>query len=79
MFETNKYIYRNGYLRGCLLLDKGRPKFLQISKGQKSATVMAHKNKTYKYLVDTTRQNVSCLLLRLNSWLEKDAILASPK
>ena len=32
-----------------------------------------------KYLVDTTCQNVSCLLLWLKSWLEKDAILASPK
>ena len=34
-----------------------------ISKGRKSATAMACKNKMYNYPVDTTYQNVSCLLL----------------
>ena len=29
-----------------VIVDKGRPKFLLISKGQKSETAMAHKNKT---------------------------------
>ena len=40
---------------------------------------MAYKNKTKKYPVDTTCQNVSCFLLRLISWLKEDAILSSPK
>ena len=47
--------------------------------GTKSETGMADKNKTYKYSVDTTCQNVSCLLLRLKSWLEEDTILAGRK
>ena len=44
----------------CLALDsksdsrQGKPAFLLISKGRKSATAMAHKNKTQKYSVDTT-------------------------
>ena len=32
-----------------------------------------------KYLVNTTYQNMSCLLLRLKSRLEKDAVSAGPK
>ena len=36
------------------------------AKRQKFETEMVHKNKTYKYLVDTC-QNVLCLLLRLQS------------
>ena len=47
--------------------------------GTKSETGMADKNKTHKYSVDTTCQNVSCLLLRLKSWLEKDTILGGRK
>ena len=42
-------------------------------------TATAHKNKTQKYPVDTTCQNVSHLLLRLKFRLEKDAISAGPK
>ena len=38
-----------------------RAKFFIISKGRKSETVMAHKNKKLKYLIDTTCQNVPCL------------------
>ena len=37
---------------------------------------MAHKNKAKKYSVDTTCQNVSCLVLPLKSRLRKDAISA---
>ena len=37
---------------------------------------MAHKNKTYKYPVGTTCQNLSCFMLWLKSWLEIDAISA---
>ena len=55
------------------------PKFLYISKGQKSEIAMAHKNETQWYLADTTCQNVSWLLLLLKSQLEKDAIFAGPK
>ena len=51
--------------------DKGGPNFLYISKGRKSETAMADKNKTYKYPVDMTCQNMSCLLLRLKSRLGK--------
>ena len=40
---------------------------------------MAHKNKMYKYLADTTSQNISCLLRRLKSQQEKDGISAGPK
>ena len=40
---------------------------------------MAHKNKTYKYPVDITRENVSCLLFRLKLRLQKDAILTGTK
>ena len=40
---------------------------------------MAHKIKTYKYPVHAICQNVSCLLLRLKSRLEKDAISAGPR
>ena len=40
---------------------------------------MAYKNKIYKYPVDATGQNESCLMRRLKSQLEKDAILAGPK
>ena len=29
-----------------MIVDKGRSKFLQMSKGQKSETAMAHKSKT---------------------------------
>ena len=29
-----------------VIVGKGRPKFLQIYKGRKSVTAMAHKNKT---------------------------------
>ena len=42
-----------------------------ISEGRKSEIAMAYKNKTKKYPVDTTCQNVSCLLLWLKSWLKK--------
>ena len=51
--------------------DKGGPNFLYISKGRKSETAMADKNKTYKYPVDMKCQNMSCLLLRLKSRLGK--------
>ena len=37
-----------------LIVEKGRPKFLYISKGRKSETAMAHKNKMQKYPPDTT-------------------------
>ena len=47
-----------------------------ISEGRKSEIAMAYKNKTKKYPVDTTCQNVSCLLLWLKSWLKKDEILS---
>ena len=46
IFETDKYIYRNGYLCGFVIVDKERPKFLRISTGQISETAMAHKYKT---------------------------------
>ena len=59
--------------------DKGGPNFLYISKGRKSETAMADKNKTYKYPVDMTCQNMSCLLLQLKSRLGKVAISATPK
>ena len=49
------------------------------SKRQKSQTAMVNKNKTQKYPVVTTCRNVSCLLLRLKSWLEKDAISDTPE
>ena len=62
-----------------MLVDKGRSKFLQMPKGQKSEIAMVHKNKTQKHPVDTTGQNASCLLLWLKSRLEKDAISADPK
>ena len=62
-----------------MLVDKGRSKFLQMPKGQKSEIAMVHKNKTQKYPVDTTGQNASCLLLWLKFRLEKDAISADPK
>ena len=54
-----------------LTKDKGQPRFLYISKGRKSEIAMAHKNKTQKYPVDIMWQNVSYLLLRLKSRLEK--------
>ena len=40
-----------------VIVDKGRSKFLKISKGQKSETAIAHKIKQ-KYPVDTIYQNV---------------------
>ena len=40
---------------------------------------MAHKNKTQKYPVDTTSQNMSCLLLRLKPLQKKDVISAGSK
>ena len=51
IFETNKRIYRNGYLRGWLftvkvIVGKGGLKFFKISKGRKSETAMTHLNKT---------------------------------
>ena len=49
-----------------VILDKGHPKVLEISKGRKPETVITHKNKMQKYPVDTTCQDVSCLLLRLS-------------
>ena len=58
---------------------QGKPKFLEVSKGQKSETAMTHKNKTKKYPVDITCQNVSWSLLWLTSWLEEDIILTGPK
>ena len=42
--ETNKYFIE---IVTCVALNcKGRSKFLEISKGRKSETVMAHENKT---------------------------------
>ena len=61
-----------------MILDQGRAKSLRISKGRKSETTMAHKNKMQKYPVDATSQNKSCLLRRFKSRLEKD-ISAGPK
>ena len=52
---------------------------LQISKGRKSETAMSHNNKTKKYPVDATCQNVSCLLFWLKSNLEKDTVSAGLK
>ena len=40
---------------------------------------MAHKIKTWKYPVNTTSQNESCLLRRFKSRLEKDTISAGHK
>ena len=40
---------------------------------------MAHKIKTWKYPVDTTSQNESCLLRRFKSRLEKGTISAGHK
>ena len=40
---------------------------------------MTHKNKMWKYPVDTTSQNEPGLLHRLKPWLEKDANSAGPK
>ena len=40
---------------------------------------MVHKNKMWKYPVNTACQNVSCLLLWLKSRLEKDVISAGHK
>ena len=37
-----------------VIVDKGRPKFLYISKGRKSEAAMANKNKMQKYPSDTT-------------------------
>ena len=49
-------------------LDKRGPKFLQISKGRKSETEMAHKAKPRNIQsIATTYQKVSCLLLLLKS------------
>ena len=52
---------------------------VKVTVEKKSETAMAHKNKTWKYSVDTTSQTVSCLLLQLKSPLEKDTISAGPK
>ena len=57
---------------------KERPEFLKISKEWKSETEMTRENKMKKS-IDNICQNVSCLLLQLKSWLEKDAISAGPK
>ena len=54
-------------------------KCLWISKGRKSETAMAHKNRMDKYLANTTSQNKSCLMRQLKSRQEKDAISVSPK
>ena len=62
-----------------VMLDKERTICLIISKGRKSETTMAHKNKIQKYPVNTTSQNESCLLYWLKSLLEKEAISAGPK
>ena len=56
-----------------------KPKFLSISKEQKSDTAMVYKNKTKKYPVHALYQNLSCLLPRLKSRQEKDAISAGSK
>ena len=58
---------------------QGKAYKLSSSKRQKAETAMAHKNKTQKYPVDTSCKNVSCLLLRLKSRLEKEVISAGPK
>ena len=60
-------------------VDKGRPKFSQMSKGQKSVTAMVHEIKTKKYPVSATCQNVSCLLLQIKFWLKKGAVSVGPK
>ena len=52
-------------------------KFSRDKKSKKNA--MAHKNKTQKYPVNTTCQNVLCLLRPLKPRLEKDAISAGRK
>ena len=59
-----------------VIVDKGRPKFLQIFKRRKSETAINDKNETWKYSVTATCQNVSCLLLQIKSHLEKDAVSA---
>ena len=83
IFETNKYIDRSDCLHmavDCQSDSRQRKVYrLQISKGQKAKTAMAHKNKTQKYPVDTTYNNVTCLLLWLKPRLEKDVISAGPK
>ena len=61
-----------------MIVDKERPKFLSILKGRKSEKAMVYKTKR-RNTVDTTFQNLSCLLLRLKSRLEKDAISSGPK
>ena len=54
-------------------------KCLRTSEGRKSENTMVHKNRMYKYLADTTSQYKSCLLRRLKSRQEKDAIPAGPE
>ena len=82
IFETNEYIIEMVIVwlfTVKVIVDKGRATFLKISKGRKSETAMTHKDETQKYLVDTTCQNVSCLLFCLKSRRKRDAISANSK
>ena len=82
IFETNKYIYRNGYVRGWWLwkwqYTKEGLSFYKFPRDKNLKQQWLIKIKQ-KYPVDTTHRNMSCLLLRLKSRLEKDAISAGPK
>ena len=61
-----------------VIIEQGKAKVLINFQRRKCETAMAHKYKTQKCLVHTC-QNVSYLLLRLKSQLEKDAISVGPK
>ena len=61
-----------------VIIEQGKAKVLINFQRRKCETVMTHKYKTQKCLVHTC-QNVSYLLLRLKSQLEKDAISVGPK
>ena len=76
IFETSKYIYRNGY---CVAVDcKSEINLYKFPRKENLKQQWLIKIKQ-KYPVDTTRQNVSYLLLRLKSLLENDATSAGPK
>ena len=45
---------QSGVSHSKVIVHKGRPKFLKISKGRKSETAMTPKNKAKKYPVDAT-------------------------
>ena len=67
IFETNKYIDRNGYLLDPLavkvILRKWRTKCLWIFKGRKSETTMAHQKK-YRNIqsMQQARMNHACCI-----------------